>query len=255
MLSGRLASLRALSRVSSLITSSASGPPSSGRCSLWEAMRIFTHSIELLNIEQIAGSSASSRPAAFCQHQLAHSYSTRTRTALRSTPQAQERVVQRRVKSAPPDVGDKPAVQPAALLPDLQVSIRAVKTDDEHPCGEGKLEWPFNAKAFYVGECQILCKASGAQSCHIQCTLQDIAFQTGRFIWCPCHVAGKEIKHRVRELLDSAKDLGFPRALSKENPLLCLSPMASLSEKAVGATVRPFFWHSKERVLPVDSSA
>ncbi|KAK9810680.1 hypothetical protein WJX73_010262 [Symbiochloris irregularis] len=80
------------------------------------------------------------------------------------------------------------------------VSIRAVKTDDEHPCGEGKLEWPFNAKAFYVG---------------------------------------KEIKHRVKELLDSAKELGFPRALSKENPLLCLSPMAQLSEKAVGATGLP----------------
>ena len=43
----------------------------------------------------------------------------------------------------------QPATDPG---PKQRIPAKALLTDDEHPCGEGKLEWPFNAKAFYVGE-------------------------------------------------------------------------------------------------------
>ena len=45
-------------------------------------------------------------------------------------------------------------------------------------------------------------------------------------------LSGKELKYRVKELLEAAKDGGFPRAWSKENPLICLAPKGHLSDKA-----------------------
>ena len=56
--------------------------------------------------------------------------------------------------------GSLALVQPAhdrMLVRDLPPKARV--TDDEHPCGEGKVEWPFNAKAFYVGELSGLCES------------------------------------------------------------------------------------------------
>lgn len=48
-----------------------------------------------------------------------------------------------------------PLAQPAATEDRLAIQslpVKAQLTDDEHPCGEGRIEWPFHAKAFYVGE-------------------------------------------------------------------------------------------------------
>ena len=128
--------------------------PTSARCThtlsnFWEAMRILAAALD--NFPSCAPALSPSRSYTL---PVPRSRPVSSLTSPNATSLAglQLQQLQRRQFSALPALAEEPAEHSAALTPDLKLTVKAIKTDDEHPCGEGKLEWPFNAKAFYVGE-------------------------------------------------------------------------------------------------------